>query len=150
MKYTEQVYDLDVPVDFEVRDADDVARLARAFTTRYAERYGENAGFGEGGIQITAFHVRGTGITTKAPLSRTADTAGEALDVLSRPVYWAELSGFADTPVLRTTGRWGGERRDFEGPLLVELPDTVIVVRPGQRGSLLPNGSAVVETSVAG
>ena len=41
-----------------------------------------------------------------------------------------ETGGFVDTPVLRL--KEGGVPDRLEGPLLVELPDTVVVVRPGQ------------------
>jgi N-methylhydantoinase A/oxoprolinase/acetone carboxylase beta subunit len=61
----------------------------------------------------------------------------------SRRVYWQELGGLADTPVLRL-----GEGRldeDLEGPLLLELPDTVVVLRPGQRARYSELGSLVIE-----
>jgi N-methylhydantoinase A len=61
----------------------------------------------------------------------------------SRRVWWYEAGGFADTPVLRLTE--GGVAGELQGPLLIELPDTVVVVRPGQRARFGELGSLVIE-----
>jgi N-methylhydantoinase A/oxoprolinase/acetone carboxylase beta subunit len=48
-----------------------------------------------------------------------------------------------DTPVLRLTE--GGVDDRLRGPLLIELPDTVIVVRPGQSARFGELGSLVID-----
>jgi N-methylhydantoinase A/oxoprolinase/acetone carboxylase beta subunit len=62
-------------------------------------------------------------------------------------VYWYELGGFADTPVLRLAGGTVADR--LEGPLLFELPDTVVVLRPGQAAEFGELGSLVVNIGSA-
>jgi N-methylhydantoinase A len=60
-----------------------------------------------------------------------------------RRVYWQELGGFAETPVLGLAdGRLDGE---LEEPLLLELPDTVVVLRPGQQARFSELGSLVID-----
>jgi N-methylhydantoinase A/oxoprolinase/acetone carboxylase beta subunit len=58
-------------------------------------------------------------------------------------VYWYEEGAFVDAPVLRLTE--GGVRDALQGPLLVELPDTVVVVRPGQTARFGELGSLVID-----
>jgi N-methylhydantoinase A/oxoprolinase/acetone carboxylase beta subunit len=61
----------------------------------------------------------------------------------SRRVYWQELGGFAETPVLRLAE--GRLEEALDGPLLLELPDTVVVLRPGQRATFTDLGSLVID-----
>jgi N-methylhydantoinase A len=58
----------------------------------------------------------------------------------SRAVYWSELRDFVDTPVYDEV-----PPAMLDGPALIELPDTVIVVRPGQRGAPDPGGNYIIE-----
>ena len=62
---------------------------------------------------------------------------------VSRPVYWAEHGGMSETPVLRLSG--GRLDEKLEGPMLIELPDTVAVLRPGQSAEFDELGSLVVD-----
>jgi hypothetical protein len=48
------------------------------------------------------------------------------------------------TPVLRTSGRWGDERV-VNGPTLVELPNIVIVVPPGMTATMRRDGAVAIE-----
>jgi N-methylhydantoinase A/oxoprolinase/acetone carboxylase beta subunit len=138
LKYTAQVYDVEValpPVDpFAVE------RIAEDFARVYETLHGEGSGHPEGGAEITGFVVRARGCAEPPVLaSPQAATATRS----SRKVYWHELGSFAETPVLRLVeGRLDGE---LEGPLLLELPDTVVVLRPGQRGRFSELGSLVID-----
>jgi N-methylhydantoinase A len=138
LKYSAQVYDVEVPLRED--DPFDVERLAADFARVYETLHGEGSGHPEGGSEITGFVVRARGLaeppTLAAPAVVTATRS-------SRPVYWQELGGFADTPVLRLAG--GQLDEEVEGPLLLELPDTVVVVRPGQRARFGELGSLVID-----
>jgi len=61
----------------------------------------------------------------------------------TRRVYWAELGDFEPTPVF-----WG-ERLEpgnrIAGPAIVQVPDTTIVVHPGQAARLDPYGNVLIE-----
>ncbi len=138
LKYSAQVYDVEVPLP--ARDPFDVARITTDFARLYETLHGEGSGHPEGGSEITGFVVRARGLSeppalTPSPLVTPAHG--------SRRVYWQELGGFAHTPVLRLDeGRLDDE---LEGPILLELPDTVVVLRPGQRARFSELGSLVID-----
>ncbi|PYN92031.1 MAG: 5-oxoprolinase, partial [Candidatus Rokuibacteriota bacterium] len=66
-----------------------------------------------------------------------------AAHAAARPVYWAELGDFDDTPVF-----WG-ERlvagNVVVGPAIIQVPDTTIVVHPFQTARVDPYGNVLIE-----
>jgi N-methylhydantoinase A len=128
MKYAMQVHDVEVPLPADLPD-DACGALTERFERLYEQLYGEGSGFREGGIQITSFQVRATGATTK-PALESAVEAARPLEA-ERNVYWHELGRFERTRVLKAAG--APSLSACNGPVLIELPDTVIVVRPGQQ-----------------
>jgi N-methylhydantoinase A len=139
MRYATQVFDIEVPL--APGTPLQSGAIAAAFEQAYAALHGADAGHPEGGIEVMSFIVRARGVTDPP----TLEAPGEAPEASwsSRPVYWYELGGFADTPVLRLAGGTVADR--LEGPLLIELPDTVVVLRPGQTAEFGELGSLVVE-----
>jgi N-methylhydantoinase A len=138
LKHSAQVHDLEVPLPDD--DPFDVSRIADDFARMYEQLHGAGSGHPEGGSEITVFVVRARGLGEPPALSPPAVvTATRA----SRPVYWQELGGFAETPVLRLPE--GRLDEELQGPLLLELPDTVVVLRPGQRARFGELGSLVVD-----
>src|SRR5439155_18738781 len=138
LKYSAQVYDVEVQLPDE--DPFDVARIAADFARVYETLHGEGSGHPEGGSEITGLVVRARGLAEpRALASPEVVNARQG----SRRVYWQELSGFAETRVLGLgEGRLDGE---LEGPLLLDLPDTVVVIRPGQRARFSELGSLVID-----
>jgi N-methylhydantoinase A len=138
LKYAAQVYDVEVPLAAE--DPFDPARIGADFGRLYEQLHGKGSGHPEGGTEITAFVLRARGLGDPPLLSPPPVVVPERT---SRPVYWRELGGFAETPVLR----FGEGRLDDElvGPVLLDLPDTVVVVRPGQRARFSDVGTLLVE-----
>ena len=143
MKYTAQLHNIEVPIGDAALDGTAVALLGEEFGRRYDELHGEGSGHREGGVTVTGFLVRAKGLTARPDLA-TAAAATEVRE-LSRPVYWTEEHAWLDTPVLKL----GGGRVDgrFTGPMLLELPDTVVVVRPGQVAEFDAWGSLVIEVN---
>jgi len=138
LKYSAQVYDVEVPLPDE--DPFEAERIAADFARVYETLHGVGSGHPEGGSEITGFVVRARGLDAPPVLTPPAVVAAEWG---TRPVYWQELGGFADTPVLRLAE--GRLDEELEGPLLLELPDTVVVLRPGQRGRFGELGSLVID-----
>lgn len=143
MKYSAQVFDVEVPLQLAGElDAEDVDWLNGELQRVYESLHGEGSAHPEGGAEITAFAVRARGVIDRPVLA--APVARQAPRPDAREVYWHELGGYTPTPVITLeagatlTGR-------LEGPLLLELPDTVIVLRPGQSGQFADNGSLVIE-----
>jgi N-methylhydantoinase A len=144
VKHGRQVHAVDVPVKAgDLGDAD-VEQIDRDFTRIYEELFGKGAGSREGGIDITGFQVRAIGRTVDPVLAADATAAAEA-PVVDQRVYWAELGGFAATPVVQA-GEAGVGSEWLEGPALIRLPDTVIVVPPGQRAAGDGLGSVTIKT----
>jgi N-methylhydantoinase A len=139
MKYAAQVHDVEVPL--APGAAIDADALTAAFVRVYEALHGEGSGLPEGGIAVTGFIVRARGLTDAPRLSASEGAASPRWG--SRRVWWYEEGGFVDTPVLRLTE--GGVPDRLQGPLLVELPDTVVVVRPGQSARFGELGSLVID-----
>ena len=61
-------------------------------------------------------------------------------------MYWTEEKDFIETPVIRF--HHGVLDEAFEGPLLLELPDTVVVLHHGESAQFDPVGNLVITTGV--
>jgi N-methylhydantoinase A len=141
MKHRAQIHDVEVPVRAGVLLDGDIPAIDDDFSRIYEERYGQGAGFREAGVHITGFQLRASGLTYKPKL---ADQMRGTADIerSQRPVYWSELGGFVDTPVLRMAA---GTLADYVvGPALIELPNTVVVIRPDQTASSDVVGNLVI------
>ncbi len=141
MKYNAQAFDVEVPVALGTLGSEEVAALEEDFHRVYEELHGKGSGYREGGCKITALFVRSRGLSDQPAV--IGGRAGTGPQRLSRPVYWAEYAEFVDTPVLRLEGSLLDE--DLNGPMLLELPDTVVVIRPGQSASFDDLGSLVID-----
>jgi N-methylhydantoinase A len=139
MRYAAQVHDIEVPLEPGAPlDSDNVTA---AFASLYEALHGEGSGHPEGGIAITTLVIRARGLTDPVVLATPPLT--ERPEWGSRQVYWYEQGGFADTALLRL--QEGGVGEQLDGPLLIELPDTVVVVRPGQSARFGELGSLTIE-----
>ena len=144
MRYAMQVHDVEVPLPQAPQTAQEVHALLERFHEVYEQLFGKGAGFRSGGVVLTGLGVRVTVRSPKPPLLRVS--RGEAVRD-SRPVYWSELGAAVETPVLRVDGP--GPAAEMPGPLLVELPDTVVAVRPGQTASFDDFGNLVLTAAQA-
>ncbi|HWU12235.1 MAG TPA: hydantoinase/oxoprolinase family protein [Streptomyces sp.] len=141
MKYTAQLHNIEVPLTTAEPDEGTVSELGEEFARLYDDLHGEGAGYREGGVTVTGFVVRARGLTVR-PAPAEAPPASNVRE-LSRRVYWSEKRGYLDTPVLKLSG--GRVDGRFEGPMLIELPDTVVVIRPGQVAAFDRWGNLVLE-----
>jgi N-methylhydantoinase A len=136
MRYSMQIHDVEVPVSPGTIDDAVVEELDAAFERIHDELFGKGSGFRAGGVDFTAFQVRATAHTTKPSLAATThDEPSES----SRPIYWPELR-----EALETTTFDAVPGDAVRGPALIELPDTVIVIRPGQSGRPDAHGNYIV------
>ena len=136
MRYSMQIHDVEVPVSADTIDDAAVEALDTAFERIHDELFGKGSGFRAGGVDFTAFQVRATAHTTKPSL------AGDAQDhhtESSRAIYWPELRETVETATFDAVP---GDA--VRGPALIELPDTVIVIRPGQSGRPDAHGNYIV------
>jgi N-methylhydantoinase A len=142
MRFSMQIHDVEVPVPGGHIDDAAVQQIDRRFEDVHEQLFGRGSGDRTGGIDFTAFQVRATARTGKSDL--TTDGWSEP-GRRSRSVYWSELRDFLDTPVYDEV-----PVAAIAGPALIELPDTVIVIRPGQRGAPDGAGNYVVDLTGQG
>jgi N-methylhydantoinase A len=130
-KYGMQVFEVVADMPSGPVSAESLAAMSDDFERRYAASFGEDAGYREAGIVITALSVSITGTVAKQPLAGVAAEARPAAAHKlrhERDVYWHELGARRSTPV------WSGELLEpgdqVAGPAVVEYPHTTVVVRP--------------------
>jgi N-methylhydantoinase A len=143
VKHRAQIYDIVVPLSAGVWDRLDGKEVAREFSRLYESRFGEGSGNEASGIQITGLVVKGIGKSDEPfTLHEAARVPADQLVVEPRDVYWHELGRFTKTPVSRLATMVPDGV--IHGPHLLQLPNTVIVVRPGQSCEFDPFGNAVL------
>jgi N-methylhydantoinase A len=130
MKYAAQVYDLDT----EVRPDDDADILISRFEAAYAQQFGPDSGYRAAGIEIVRVRLYARGRLPRPDLRGSAaeqdGVPGGTGEARHRSVFWRETREFVETPVYDETTVVGRDVR-IEGPAIIDLPDTTLVVRPG-------------------
>lgn len=147
MKYAMQVHDVEVPVLAGTFTDEDAAGLIDNFTTIYEYLFGKGSGHREGGVEITGFQLRASGLAEKPEIARRAGDVPVTTRASHRPIYWSEIGGFVDTPVWELAN--DEAIAPMTGPALVQLPDTVVVIRPGQRAHMDDFGNLIIDVSAS-
>jgi N-methylhydantoinase A len=140
MRFSMQIHDVEVPLPSEPIDHLGAASISDRFEEIHEQLFGRGSGDRSGGIDFTAFQVRAT--------ARSGRT-GPDVDPWSQPsmstraVFWSETRRTTDTPVYD-----GIPAGALVGPALIELPDTVIAIRPHQRGELDEFGNYIIRLGI--
>jgi N-methylhydantoinase A len=97
-------------------------------------------------VEIVTYRVRASATSAK-PVLRFATPMGptppRAAQAPVRHVYWAELEDFKETPVY-----WGERLQPgnvIQGPAIIQVPVTTIVVHPHQTARLNPYGNVLID-----
>jgi N-methylhydantoinase A len=140
MKYSGQLYEIEIAVPGELDEAGFGEKLTSAFTEKYEELYGAGAGFLAAGLEVTNFRLRALGRTKPVPAFESG--TGPAVERHgSREVYWPHERALLNT----ATYRPGPDQAvDVSGPAILELADTSIPVPPGSQARSLEDGSIVI------
>jgi N-methylhydantoinase A len=146
-KYGLQVFEMEAELPGGPVTETTVSSLFEDFERNYARRFGAGAGYREAGIIITSVGVKVHGRVRKPAVVRRASADGPAGNdsarIGERAIYWEELAG------REPTGVWDGsllvQGAAVDGPAIIELPDTTIVVRPGHHAVIDEYGNAVVQ-----
>jgi N-methylhydantoinase A len=126
MKYGAQVFDIEIPFSDGVTGDE----LVDVFESTYEQRYGVGSGYAPAGIEIIRLRLTACGMLDRPSIAKGAASNGATTGpVGTRPVWWRETGGWAETPVYHAVAERDGA---VDGPAIVELPDTTVVVRPGQ------------------
>jgi N-methylhydantoinase A len=146
VRYSAQIHSLDVSCAGLDLDAEGWGEaLIGRFEREYERLFGAGTGYRAAGVEIAAVKVVGRGLRT---LPRLPHHAVGTPAVRSRPVFWEELGGYADTPVHAFDGL-APDAPALAGPCVIELPTTSLVVRPGQSVALDELGDLVLELEPA-
>ena len=116
-------------------------RQIETFIERYESIYGKGSAFTGAGVQIGVFRVVGRGMI-RTPALPKLEPGAPASPTGTRDVYWEEGEGFLETEIW--DGGSVGPGTEIEGPAIVEMSVTTIVVQPGQRGRVDDYGSFVI------
>jgi N-methylhydantoinase A len=144
MKYAAQVFDVRVPLAPGRLDDDRARAIGDEFAAIYDDLFGEGSGYAEAGVIITNVTLQATVPTHKPQLPRIDEkSSGAVVTRTTRPVYWAEEGTELDTYVVRL--HRGVVDEDIKGPALIELPDTVVVIHPGETATFDDFGNLVVD-----
>jgi N-methylhydantoinase A len=150
MRYRMQVNELRVPAPPGSYGAAEIQELTDTFEREYELLYGQGSGYPHAGFMITAIRVSARAQVTAHQLATANGTAGgaEPYDAESagyRDVIWYELDTTSrSTPVYDGSGLRPGAQ--VAGPAIVEFVDTTLVLRHGQRATVDPWNSLVVDT----
>ncbi len=146
MRYKGQINEVEVAVPDGALDAAALERLIADFHHRYETLYGRGAGFREARVEIVTYRVRASAVSPKPAIEPAAEAGPEPPAEARAPVrqvYWAELGDFEATPIF-----WGERLRPgnvLAGPAIVQLPDTTIVVHPGQTARRDAFGNFIID-----
>jgi N-methylhydantoinase A len=145
MKFSMQVHDVAVALDPDQSfDEAGIAALDERFVATYEALFGKGAGYRGGGALITSFHVRA--VAAMPGVEFAEGTPPGEVERGSRSVYWSEHGEFVDTPILTLSGG-SVQGEDFEGPHLIEFPDTVVVIRPGMTARFDEHSNIVIDVA---
>jgi N-methylhydantoinase A len=141
LRYAGQSFDLDVPVP-DTLDADALDRMRDRFHRRHRERYG-HASPGEP-VELVTLRCRARGVVEPPDIAREA--TGESPESARTGTRAVGFDGTRhETPVFDRALL--GPGATFDGPAVVEGPESTAVVQPGQRVSVDPDANLLVEVS---
>jgi N-methylhydantoinase A len=141
MKFRLQIHRVEVPVPGGTLTHSDADRLMQAFADKYESLYGKGSAFQDAGMEIGVFRVSAIGKITRPTLSRQTQQSGDA-SAGQREVYWREMKRFVSTPIY--TGTKLTARHNLEGPAIIEMPETTIVLHPKSSGQLDEYGNFII------
>ncbi|GHE11661.1 hydantoinase/oxoprolinase family protein [Klenkia taihuensis] len=144
MRFSMQLAELAVPVPAGPVDEGVVAATGAAFEQRYADLFGAGTGFAAAGIQAITYRVRGTGVlpfSPRLPELAAAEDDGPS-PIAHRPVNLADGAGFVDTPVYDYRTLRAGHV--LQGPAVVEVPTTTVVVPASTTGTVDQLGNLTI------
>jgi N-methylhydantoinase A len=128
IRYEWQRHELEVNVSGTL-DASAIAEMTSTFEQTYESRYGSAALLPEARLELVSIRVQAVVPTGVRAAGRTAATTADELRKPDRTVAFARGEAPRPTPVYNGSAIAAGERID--GPAVIDLPTTGIVIPPG-------------------
>lgn len=135
MRYTGQSYEMEVPLA-----EDELEQAAGRFRALYRQNYGHESL--SGAIELVNLRAI-AGFRHPAPPPDSISRGDSPQAVRTRPVCFDPVAGALPTPVYRRDDLSPGA--SFNGPAIVEQPDTTVVVYPWQRCAVHDSGALILE-----
>jgi N-methylhydantoinase A len=131
MQFRMQIHRVEMPLpqEFDVAAAH---ALPSCFADTYERLYGRGSSYKEAGTQIGALRSTAIGRIRRPSLGRYQAAAPGDARPGYRDVYWRSLGKFVRTPTYSAQLFLNQDRLD--GPAIIELPETTIVLPPGCSG----------------
>lgn len=143
MRYEGQKHEVEVPINDSVTTADD---MIERYNNEYRQRYSDAATFPEGRVEIESFRVEPIVPVEKYERAteeldgRVPETARKG----QRDVYWPSIDSREATDVY--SGQDLRPGNEIQGPTVIDMPNTGIVVRDGQKVTMNEFRDFVIET----
>ncbi len=133
-------------LDEPITDDASAAAVIDRFDARYDELFGEGAGFREAGVELLMVRVTGVGRNPPLGLGGGNDGGSDASAAHKgrRSIYW---DGLGRTETDTYDGARLGLGAVVEGPAVIELDHTSVVLHPGDRAEWREAGT--IEIGVA-
>jgi len=141
LRYVGQSFEVSVPMPEGDVDESALETVVERFHDRHERRYG-HADPGEP-VELVTLRMRARGVVETPDLSAPT-TEGTVADAVREVREVAYDDGVHDTEIYDRTLLPTGS--SFEGPAVVEGPESTVVVHPGQSVMVDPDGNLVVET----
>lgn len=133
MRHKGQINEVEVDLDASEVAPGFEQPLAEKFYQRYEQLYGRGASFRGAQLEMVTFRIRATAEMPRPRLKQAenlSDTIPSEARRKNRNVWFAENGDFCDAEVYDGLALLAGNA--VSGPAIIETPDTVVVVRPGQ------------------
>ncbi len=134
MRYAGQEYAVTVPIE----RGQEIPLVIERFHSLHERIYGHSAPSAE--VEIVAARLTGRGAFANQGEAQPSPQPARTLG--ARPVWFAETSGYVETPVYWRSDLKVGEL--FHGPAIVEQFDTTTVINPGFTGQVAATGCLII------
>jgi N-methylhydantoinase A len=148
MRFAMQLAELPIEIASPVTEQE-LADAAHRFEHRYEELFGAGSGFAAAGVQAITYRVRAVGtlpLSLELPLIEAGDSADASAAVLGHRPVRLDSQGYVDTAVYDYTLLRAGHH--IQGPAVVQVPTTTVVVPGGMTGTVDPRGNLLIDTGV--
>jgi N-methylhydantoinase A len=150
LRFSKQIYELQMPVPGGTFDDDSSARLLDAFMDEYAKRYGKGSIVLRTPVELVSIRAIGVGRTVQASIAAAARPPVES-GTLAEPVgtrrvrVAREADGVLDVDTYDGAGLRPGHQ--LKGPALVDSSDTTLWIPDGCSAVIDKHGTLLMEVA---
>jgi len=142
LRYKGQVHQVSIDVPTGTLTEGDLADVLERWEQKYEQLYGSGSTYANAQVELVTQRVVASGETRDPVLSREPDSGTDPL-LGTREVYWPTPSTFVETDIYEGEALSPGD--GFDGPAIVQLPDTTITVRPHQHATVDDYRNLIIE-----